>query len=1034
AATEPLAQLLRTAPTGVVGEAARALGRIGTPAAAKALEQALAAGGADRAVIADAYLECADRLLRAHGDTQKAAPMYARVLDSGLPNYVRGAALTGFAAAAPADAVIRIIVALRGDDRQLQIAAGQAAGDLAGSEAGRMLAEPLPDLSFRVQEMLIYAMAKRSGRAVLPAMTNACSSKDVRVRVAALEALGTLGDATAVPTLLRRAAQGIEPYEQVAARASLAVLPGGSVNEVLLSRLNEADAREQIEIIRALASRDAAESVPALLKAAESENRQVRAASIGGLQALAGAGDIPALVDLLTGADARDRIQAGKMLVAVAHRCNVEKQASQGLVVKRNAVADPEAQDVLLVTLGELGDGSGLIVLREALEDDRETIRRAAITALSGWPSDEALPDLLRMARGGCDPTDRVLALRGCIDLVRKAEAMKPQEKVQCYRIALDLASGPVEKKRVFSGLVAIKTVESMQLAASCVTDDQVKEEAALATVAIAKDIYATNEGPIKPILERVAAADVKRTTKEQAQKILDEMGAMQSYLTEWEVAGPYDQDGKNYSQLFDIAFDPEKPKTQIPWRKMPVSRSGQHPAYLDLLKELDGGEQKAAYLRTRIESPELKPMTLEIFSDDGVKAWLNGKVVHANNVARAIAAEPDRVTVTLNPGANTLMLKVTQNNMPWGAIVRVREMKVAEAKLGEGWRLHTINADSRFEAAGVLDVNRDGRLDILCGGFWYEAPDWKRHFVREIKEEGNYYYDFANLPMDVDGDGWMDTAGAAWHNKMVYWVRNPGKSGGLWQVFEIDTPGNMETAMAYDINGDGQLDILPNIMTDAAWYEYRRDPSAPQGVRWQKHPLTKEAAGHGNGAGDVNRDGRCDVVTPKGWLEQTADGWQWRPEFELGYAGVPILVHDVDGDGDSDIIWGLGHNYGLYWLEQRQVDSRRTWEKHLIDDSWSQPHFMLTADLDNDGRDELVTGKRYYAHNGNDPGGNDPVCVYSYHFDTLTRKWTRHVMHEGGRVGFGINTMAADIDADGDIDVVAPGKSGLYLFENQLK
>ncbi|MDI6450540.1 FG-GAP repeat domain-containing protein [Anaerobaca lacustris] len=358
------------------------------------------------------------------------------------------------------------------------------------------------------------------------------------------------------------------------------------------------------------------------------------------------------------------------------------------------------------------------------------------------------------------------------------------------------------------------------------------------------------------------------------------------------------------------------------------------------------------------------------------------------------------------------------------------------EGKVGEGWRLHVINAESRFEAAGVLDVNRDGKLDIVCGGFWYEAPTWKKHFLRDIKEEGEYHYDFANLAMDVDGDGWTDTVGAAWHDKMVYWVRNPGKAGGPWPVYQIDTPGNMETALAYDINGDGQLDILPNIMSAAAWYEFHRDPSAPQGVRWQKHVLPQEAAGHGIGAGDVNGDGLCDIVTPKGWLQQNPDGsWTWRSEFELGYAGIPILVHDVDGDGNPDILWGLGHNYGVFWLQQtRDADGNRSWTKHLIDDSWSQPHFMLLADLTGNRRLELVTGKRHRAHNGNDPGGNDPVCVYYYSFDRSSGQWTRHTLHEGGRVGFGINTVAVDIDGDGDIDVVAPGKSGLYLFENLIK
>jgi hypothetical protein len=357
--------------------------------------------------------------------------------------------------------------------------------------------------------------------------------------------------------------------------------------------------------------------------------------------------------------------------------------------------------------------------------------------------------------------------------------------------------------------------------------------------------------------------------------------------------------------------------------------------------------------------------------------------------------------------------------------------------KVGEGYRLHVINEDSRFEAAGIADFNRDGRLDIFCGGFWYEAPAWKKHVVREVPEEGNYYYDFANLPMDIDGDGWADIADAAWHNKKVFWLRNPGKSGGQFEVIDIDTPGNIETAMAVDMNGDGQPDVLPNIMSQAAWYEFGPDNNAQHGVKWTKHQLPKQAATHGLGAGDVNGDGLCDIITPNGWLEQTEDAsepWRWHAEFNLGHASIPILAHDVDADGDGDIIWGMGHNYGIYWLEQSTSGGSRSWQKHLIDDSWSQPHFLILADLDNDGSEELITGKRVHAHNGNDPGGNDPPCVYYYKFDRIEQQWQRHIIHEGGKVGLGISTAARDIDADGDIDIIAPGKSGLYLLENLLK
>ena len=536
-------------------------------------------------------------------------------------------------------------------------------------------------------------------------------------------------------------------------------------------------------------------------------------------------------------------------------------------------------------------------------------------------------------------------------------------------------------------------------------------------------------------------AANVKGTTKEQAQKMLEEIEATRSYLTNWEVTGPYSEKGKNYSQLFDMPFGPEVPNAQVQWHKIPVSTNGPHPAYCDLLKEFNGGEQCVAYLRTQIESDEAKSVTLEIFSDDGVKAWLNDKVIHANNVARPImpdAGPGDRHAAKGHQSADAEdHAEQSCRGVRLSACGRPKPSRrwMLAPKIGERFKLHVINADSRFEAATAFDVNKDGKLDIFCGGFWYEAPDWKKHFVRDIKEEGNYFYDFANLPMDVDGDGWVDVVNAAWHNKMVFWEKNPGPKGGPWEVFTIDTPGNIETAIAADINGDGQLDILPNIMNEVAWYEYHRDASAPGGARWEKHQLPKEAAGHGIGAGDINKDGRCDIVAPKGWLEQTATGLAYGTRSSTwGQTSIPILVHDVDGDGLPDIIWGLGHDYGIYWLKQKVVDGQRTWEKHLIDKSWSQPHFMVMADIDNDGQKELVTGKRYYAHNGHDPGEDDAECIYYYKFDPATQNWTRYLISEGGRVGFGINTVVVDIDGDGDLDIVAPGKSGLYLLENLTK
>ena len=1028
-AVEPLTGLLGSDRQAVAHEAARALGRIGTPAAARVLWKALLSSDEPAAELVRAALDCADQLwVDGNPDEARRTWIYVAGCVSHLPGHVRGAAMNAGPWGPTTD---QILYALRHDDERFRDAGAQAARSVSDPMKVRALAAALPSLPARSKVLLIHALAEGDDVPLPDAVAAASESDDPRVRIAALEAMQPLGDATSVPILLQAAAEGSEA-ERAVAQNSLARLRDEAADEALIARAKAADPSEQIAALSALTARGAVETVPAILKIARSEDRQVRSAAIEALGELATGEHIPTLVELLMQADAGEQDRVRKILVVVADRCQARRKTSETLMNAQTAGADPSVRASLLMALGELGDASALPVLRSGLTGEEPAVRRAAIQALGAWPNGEPLPDLLQVAREASDRTHRVLALRGYVALVGRADSMSPRERVQCCETAMSLATDGAEKRRVFALLPSVNGLDALQLAASYVADEQVADEAALAAVTIAEQIYAADPKPVESAMERVLDADIGDGAKERAKKVLDDAGAIRNCLTAWEVAGPYEKEGANYADLFDVAFGPERSGAEVQWRPIAVRPLEAHPAYVDLLDAF-GGEQRVAYLRTEIESPEPSTATLEIFSDDGVKAWLNGKRIHANNIARPIPTEPDRVNVSLRKGTNTLMLKVTQNNLPWGAIVRVREARPVEPKVGDGWRLHTINAESQFEAAGILDVNRDGKLDILCGGYWYEAPAWERHFVREIKEQGGYYHDFANLPMDVDGDGWTDTVGAAWHNKMVYWVRNPGEKGGPWEVFEVDTPGNMETALAYDINGDGRTDVLPNIMKAAAWYAYHQDASMPQGVRWEKHVLPQEAAGHGLGAGDVNRDGRCDIVTPRGWLEQTAGGWQWHPEFELGHASIPILVHDVDRDGDSDLIWGLGHNYGLFWLEQKRGEER-SWQKHRIDDSWSQPHFLFMADLDNDGREELVTGKRYHAHNGKDPGGNEPPCVYYYAFDTETGKWARHLMHEGGRAGLGINTGAADIDGDGDLDVVAPGKSGLYLFENRLK
>jgi hypothetical protein len=384
------------------------------------------------------------------------------------------------------------------------------------------------------------------------------------------------------------------------------------------------------------------------------------------------------------------------------------------------------------------------------------------------------------------------------------------------------------------------------------------------------------------------------------------------------------------------------------------------------------------------------------------------------------------------------------------------------EIRAGEPrWKKHTINGKSEFEAAGVLDVDGDGKLDIVSGDTWYRAPDWTPAHVRDVVRQGTYYNCFATLPMDVNGDGKTDYVTVAYFPRNVGWVENPGVAGKDWTYHEIDLPGTSEAAALADLNGDGRPDVLPNPTNVVVWYELAKAGPKPE---WIKHDLGKAAAGHGVGSGDVNGDGRVDLLTPKGWFEAPAnrhsDAWAWHAEWQASgldgkdlKTGIQMLARDVNGDGLADVVYGMGHNYGLFWLEQgKGTGGERTWTKHTIDAKLAQAHTLLWADLDGDGKDdELVTGKRVYAHEV-EPGATDGSLIGYYRFDRKAGAWTRHPIYEGepasnpparredrlalkdfpaGTAGTGLQMTAIDLDRDGDLDLVCPGKSGLYYFEN---
>ena len=661
-----LETLLESSDAEVAAAAARGLGCIGGSDAVAALNAARPAAPKEFAArIDNALLMCAERFV-AGGDTEKAAEIYRRFYAPSQPQHLRLAGLRGLVAARQEKAVPLLVDVIRNDAPAMQRSAVNMMRLVENPDATAAFVDLLASASPEAQVLILGALAARGEESAVASVAKAARSEHEDVRIAALEALGKLGSASSVRVLINAAARTQGKEKQVA-RASLAALDAPGVDAALIELLRAEQNDVRAAAVSALADRQTFRAVPALFTIAKNDDDEsVRAEAISALGALGNQRMLPSLIELAVNPkDPSDRKGIEEAITEVFRGIDhPQHQADPVLAALRTA--DSDAKPTLLRLLARPATPAALAAVRRELDSADPDIRDAAVRTLAQWPNPAPADDLLSIAAEASGRIHKVLALRGYVRMAGLTD-----DPVAMYVRAMQLADRTEDKKLVLSGLGTANTADALNLVGRFLDQPDLQAEAALAAVEIADRLRQTDAARARAAMKRVVASAKDPRIRQKAQDIINEIDQYEGYIMTWLVSPPYTEKGKDSRTVFNTAFAPEKDPADVKWQ--PLTK-GIGTWDINLEGMFGGKNHVAVYVKTRIWSPKKQKARLEMGADDALKAWLDGKLVHAGYQTRGLSPRQDIADVELAEGWNPLMLKVVNHEGGWAFCCRIRD------------------------------------------------------------------------------------------------------------------------------------------------------------------------------------------------------------------------------------------------------------------------------------------------------------------------------------------------------------------------